>query len=397
MKSKFLIAGVGAAAGASAHTQTAPAALADPPSGTFRTYVAVGSDTIQDVWNGLSNSGGALAADSIASYDAFPQGSYIQTQSGGNSWLRPSGSTAGVKFLSAAVNGGTWPTPTGSAVVPASAASFARSSSGPVSGSGLTYIPFARDAVSVAFHTTTGLTSLNITTSQLTELYSGVNNPSNDTSTPGSGASVDVAVSGTGATATATIAGVAVQPKIPQPDSGTRKFFLGAIGVATPAVYIEPTASTLAENTGASIPNAGDLIPFSVAQWIAQVKGTQSSTIGTPAPTGYAIASVNGLAPTTGSGASTAPGALFGHATGGLFDVVPGTGVDASNKFERDTYNVIPTSFKTGTVAQQNLYTILGDQFGDLVQNGQSTLGTYGFGALAYAGDNTKELSGAFQ
>src|ERR1700712_2377113 len=90
-------------------------ASADPT----RPYAATGSDTIQDVWNGLTNDFGAVAP-SIASYNAFVvppasvvnatpalgvgYSSYIQTKTGGSFFLRPSGSGAGVQSLSAVWN-----------------------------------------------------------------------------------------------------------------------------------------------------------------------------------------------------------------------------------------------------------------------------------------------------
>jgi len=391
MKSKFLIAGVATVAVAGAISMAAPAAQADPtPAGTFRTYVATGSDTTQDVWNALSNVSPQIK--DVASYDAFPQGSYIQTQSGGNSWLRPSGSGNGVKFLSAAYDTSgsyTWPTSTGSAAVPTTDVSFARSSSGPTTGANddLTYIPFARDAVSVAYYPkTTGsptLTGLNLTTSELNSLYSGVD-VSGD----------QVTFSGTG---TPLINSVPVQPKIPQQGSGTRSFFLGAIGVGTLASYIsDPVTGGLAENDGGVLTTVGDLIPFSAAQWIAQTKGTVTSTV-----SGLEIASINGSAPTTGSGVSTAPGALFGGVdANGLYNTVPTGG---AGSFNRDTYNVVPSSFFGGsaTAAQITLRTKL-TSAGSLADPGVVSAGAktkitnYGFGNLSYVTDSTKYKHGIF-
>lgn len=409
MKPKFLLAGVAALATTGLLSMTAQPALADPPSGTFRAYVAVGSDTIQDVWNALSN-GGSPAVAGVASYDAFtnPTTDRIQVRSGGLYWKRPAGSGDGLAFLSRAYRGtGTWDastTPTGAFSahsIPKTDVAFARSSSRPASwtagGAGvddLTYIPLARDAVSVAYNNSGSsavLNNLNLTTSQLTELYSGVNNTANDTSTPGSGATVDVSVTGTTATDTATISktiggtpvNVTVHPRIPQPNSGTRKFFLTAIGVTTPALYVESPAnsSTLAENDGASIPTAGDLIPFSAAQWISQTRGTQTSTI-----SGLSIASINGTAATNGlTGASAAPGPLFGSTIGASpvrYNVEPTPGV---GNFNRDTYNVVDTNKLFGDATLQTRLT-------SDVNNAaaQSVIQSYGFGLLSYVGSITR-------
>ncbi|WP_300679841.1 hypothetical protein [Nocardioides sp.] len=372
MKSKFLITGVAAAAVASTIAMTAPSALADPPSGTYRTYAAVGSDTIQDVWNALANTGGALAGDDIASYDAFttPATTTIKTKAAGATFTRPTGSGEGVKALSAV-----WDSSyaghayKGTALVNGEV-DFARSSSRPSgTGTALTYVAFARDAVSVAYRPTTGLSAgLDLTTSQLTELYSGVNDSTND-----SGTAATVAI----VSGVPKINGVTVAPKIPQSGSGTRSFFLGAIGVTTPASYVETSTapSTLAENNGASIPNGGDLIPFSAAQWIAQTKGTTTSTI-----SGLEIAKVNGSAPTNGlTGASAAPGPLFGHTdANGRYDTTPATGVGT---FNRDTYNVADTANLGNDPVLANALTT------DVKSAAaRTTITNYGFGNLSYAG-----------
>jgi hypothetical protein len=372
-------------AGLLASTMTG--ASADPT----RPYAATGSDTIQDVWNGLSNDFGAVAP-SIASWDAFAgtdTGSQIKTKTGGNWFVRPAGSGNGQKSLSAvwdsAYTAHDWPTGSG-VKLDHEDVDFARSSGGPTAGTGLKFLPFARDAVSIAYNTTGALSGLNLTTGQITELYSGVDNAADSVVT----FSAQPATAGT----VVSINGVAVHPKIPQSGSGTRSFFLGAAGVTTLAPYISDPGTTaqggLPENDGTVLPNDGDLICFSAAQWIAQSNGKTTNTT-----TGLALASINGSAPTTGSAPNMSAGALFGAKNiSGDYNVVPGTGVGV---FNRDTYNVIPTSFIAGTSKQQALVSILASSGGIYGAGGKTVIKAYGFGTLSYATVSANWLDGAWK
>jgi hypothetical protein len=370
-------------------------ASADPT----RPYAAAGSDTIQDVWNGLTNDFGAVAP-SIASWNAFvvpPSGtaagtytSFIQTKSGGAWFLRPSGSGEGQKAVSAAWDPAyashQYPSGTG-AVLNHEDVDFGRSSGGPSAGTGLKFLPFARDAVSIAYNPYSTLTGLNLTTSEITELYNGVDNTGDSV--------VQFSEQPATASTVVTVNGVVVHPKIPQNGSGTRGFFLNAIGVTTAqlAPYIPVPNNTvdnggLPENDGNQIPNDGDLIPFSAAQWIAQNNGKSTDTT-----SGLALASINGSAPVSGTAPNMTAGALFGHKNlSGKYDQVPGTGVGV---FNRDTYDVVPTSFITGTAKQQALISILGAGIGGA--GGASVISSYGFGVLSYIGDTSKFLDGAWK
>jgi ABC-type phosphate transport system substrate-binding protein len=382
-----------AAAGLVASTM-GPAA-ADPT----RPYAATGSDTIQDVWNGLTNDFGAVVP-SVASWNAFvvpPAGtatgtytSFIQTKTGGSWFLRPSGSGEGQKAVSAVWDPGyaSHQYPAGGVVLNHEDVDFGRSSGGPAAGTGLKFLPFARDAVAIAYNPYSTLTAgLNLTTGQITELYNGVDNAADNV----------VTFSEQPATASTVVSvnGVVVHPKIPQSGSGTRGFFLGAIGVTTGqlAPYIPvpnnlPDTGGLPENDGTVLPNDGDLIPFSAAQWIAQKNGKQLNTT-----TGLELSSVNGSAPTTGSAPTMSAGPAFGHKNlSGKFDTVPLTGV---GNFNRDTYDVVPASFLTGTSKQQALMSILGSGIGGA--GGGSVISAYGFGVLSYIGDSSKFLDGAWK
>lgn len=377
-------------AGLLASTMTV--ASADPT----RPYSATGSDTTQDVWNGLTNDFGAVAP-SIASWDAFAgtdTGSQIKTKTGGNWFTRPAGSTNGARSLSAvwdaAFTNHDFPTGSGVALTHEDV-DFARSSSGPSTGTGLKYLPFGRDALSVAYNTTGALTGLNLSTGQLTELYSGVDN------------AADTVVTFSGQPATTTtnvfVNGVQVHVKIPQSGSGTRSFFLGAVGVGgsgQPALapYISDPGGTaqggLPENDGSVLSADGDLICFSAAQWIAQSNGKQPNTT-----TGLQLASVNGQAPTSGSAPNMTAGALFGAKNlSGDYNVVPGTGVGV---FNRDTFNIVPASFTAGgaTAKQSALVTILTGGINGPA--GKAVIRGFGFGTLSYATTSANWLDGAWR
>jgi hypothetical protein len=383
---KLLTVGIAAVACA----VVAAPAFADP----VRPYAAVGSDTIQDVWNGLTNDSTAVAP-SIASYNATSDGNayqLIQTKTGGAWFARPNGSGDGVKALSdvwdPAYTSNQWVAGGVTSTLNHQDVDFSRSSSGPNSGSGLTYAAFARDAVSVAYFTQTGLAAgQNFTTVQLKELYSGTADPS-DTSGV-------VTFSG----GMPFVNGTAVHPLIPQQSSGTRKFFLGAIGVTTLASYInDPATGGIPENNGGPIDTAGDIIPFSAAQWISQNTGKAVSTLNS----NLAIASINGAAAVSGTGTAMTQGPLFGtKSLSGDYSDTPGSGVGV---FERDTYVVYPTSFSGSgaTSKQTTLVSILtGGSPGQIGSTtAKSIIKAYGFGTLSYFGQTSSATAfkpGAFQ
>jgi hypothetical protein len=398
LKKKALIGGVAALASTAAIlSSTMAPASADPT----RPYAATGSDTIQDVWNGLTNDFGA-PIPSVASWNAFEGNpgsdaakSFIQSKTGGAWFLRPSGSGAGIQSLSAA-----WDPSFSSHLYPAGTGQplthqdvdFARSSGGPVAGTGLKFIPFARDAVSVAFKPSGALAAgLNLTTVQITELYSGVDNTSDPV--------VTFSAQPSTASTVVSVNGVAVHPKVPQNASGTRKFFLAAIGVAsggsTPALapYIADPGTAaqggVPENDGSVLANPGDLIPFSAAQWIAQENGKA-----TDSRAGLALANVNGLTATTGA-TPDVPGTLFGAKNpGGDFTTAPTGGV---GQFNRDTYDVVPTAFIGGTSKQQALVDTLGSQTGVYGSQAKAVIKSYGFGFLTYGGNSANWLDGNWQ
>ena len=280
-----------------------PTAHADPVSDS---YVAVGSDTLDASMNALTN--GTLAtgaavritagSSNLASYDAFGSAT-ISTTSGGPYFTRPSGSGAGVTALMASIQGTSYGSP---AVNIAGQVDIARSSSGPGTNASATgkliYVPYARDAVAYAYYPDPAhLGDLdNLTTAQLKSLYQ---------------------------TGTQVIGSTTVTPLIPQATSGTRKFFLSAIGVSTDATcgMSTCTTSTLPEND-ATVLTPGTVIPFSSANWIAQANLVAQNTI--PGTGVVKLGAPDSIAPFTGTAPSLVPAPAF-----------------YTSAFGRDTYLVV--------------------------------------------------------
>jgi hypothetical protein len=243
---------------------TVAPAYADPAANSFPPLAGVGSDTTQDVLNGLAaGSGGGISA--IGSYNATGTAT-IQTRSTGGAFARPNGSGNGVKALSASVNtGGSRVFPAGSGVDITGQVDFARSSSAPSSslgGTDLTFIPFARDAVTFAVSAASDFPrdialgaasqdALSPAPFTLRNIYRGTVTRYSDSD----------------------FNQVTIRPIIPQAGSGTRSFWLGALGLTEGTIVGTPTTdlNNLAqEHDGSSITAMGDIMPFSIAQFIAQ-------------------------------------------------------------------------------------------------------------------------------
>ncbi|MEU6539279.1 Ig-like domain repeat protein [Streptomyces sp. NPDC047000] len=314
-------------------------AYADPtPAGTFRQLVGTGSDTTQDVLNALAGddvNGKSYTASAvksangagIASYDAIEPGtgsagSNITTRSGGPSFLRPNGSGKGRLALSEALTGDKYPDSSG--VTIKGQVDFARSSSGPsTSGTALTYIPFARDAVGIAVK---GAALGDLSVDQLHDIYSGTLTVLN---------------------------GQTLHPKIPQSGSGTRKFFLSAIGLTDST--LSPAVPTVQENQAdAALTEDGALAPFSVGSWIAQINGVAPDYSKDAAAAGGHLAAVTlpgdsgATSPVTTVNGRIAPvNAYYENSTFGrdVYNVVPSRAIDPTGVFfDKDLYDVFVTS-----------------------------------------------------
>lgn len=303
------VLGLGIAAGAV--VLAAGPALADPPSGITPAptdIVSVGSDTIQAVEDQFSldyNAQSPAPASSFYSFDATGT-STITTKSGCAAITRPNGSGAGISALKAGAK-------TGSSFC----VDIARSSRGPAAGDGsngaLAFVAFAKDAVTWSANSTTNAPK-SLTTQQLDAIYSC------DASILGKGATGPVTWNEVGGKGTAK-----VEPVIPQAASGTRAFFLSKIGVTTLGTCVQPANSTVEENEGIdpifTTNSANIVFPYSVAVYLAQsVHGHSAGMQGK-----LKLHSVNGTAPTTGTGAATKINPAFPYSRS-VYNVVRDSG-----------------------------------------------------------------------
>jgi ABC-type phosphate transport system substrate-binding protein len=258
MLSKLL---AGSAAAATLVALAAGPALADPPKGVTpkaTDVVGVGSDTTTFALDQLSHDYNAShkSGAKLYSWDALNPttgavGDPIVTKAGCASIPRPDGSSAGITALDANTADGT-----GFCI------DFARSSRGrastdpPYATGGIAFTALAGDAVTYATRSkAAGGTNApaNLTTAQLASIYECNVTNWDQLTPPGPNA---------------TIAAF-----LPQSGSGTRSFFLTALGGGvTPITPGACVNSTVQENEGVdpqlNSPNA--IVPFSVAKYIAE-------------------------------------------------------------------------------------------------------------------------------
>lgn len=272
-------------------------ASADPVAGG---YAAVGSDTLEASMNALVNGTTVTGAsvrvygggNAIGNFDAFGSATIV-AKSGGPSMVRPSGSGNGVTALTDSIRGAAalW-----NNVNIAGQVDIARSSSGNTTNANgnLLYVPYARDAVSYAYDCNGCAASdeavlSTLTKAELTQVY--------------------------GATGPSVIRGVTINPRLPQAASGTRQFFLTALGYSK--TYLSPavpsgdnTSGGPQENDATVLSNSAvtnEIIPFSVANWVAQSNGVAPSTmVGT-----VKLGQPTGVVPFTGTAPALVPNSTF--------------------------------------------------------------------------------------
>jgi hypothetical protein len=312
--------GVVAVAVASATLLGGLAANADPASGNYPVLAGVGSDTIQDAMNGM-----ATVIPTIGSYDATAPASdtnttTITTRSGGPAFTRPNGSGAGINALSASIDGSAF-----NGTVITGQVDFARSSSGPSSsfpGTNLTYIPFAKDAVSYAVNEASDFprdipegsaaaAASNPTALTLWNIYHCT------------------ATSYTDSNANS----VTIIPLLPQSGSGTRKFWDSTFGLTEGSLpsCVTDLNGSVEEHNGSALTGPGDIMPFSISQFIAQ--GNWQSLPSVVQERRYAaqLGAVDGIKPYILSGAGT---------TASPYSLVQ----NPAFEINRLVYNVVATS-----------------------------------------------------
>lgn len=313
-----------------------PPAGADPKQATA--FIGAGSDTTQDIMNALAGfvngnnfvpvqSSAPSGLRQLTSWDAIGS-TCITPKAGGQTFVRPNGSTNGRRALSRAIDGTAWPTTTADCGGPKTITGlvdYARSSAGPpAAGTVLTYIPFGRDALSFAYYRNGGAPVTTLTSAQLTSLFT-------------SGAQI--------------VDGVEIVPCGIQTGSGTYQSWNTAVGVnqATETTATTPcnnagSGARVQENDAAGLKAKGDsatllgkqvIIGFSAANFIAQNNGFAPSQLAA----GVDLGAVDALGkPYTGTTPPLAASATF----------------YASGTYGRDVYNVLPTS-RVGGLAGSNV------------------------------------------
>ena len=292
-------------------------ALADPINGSGKPVtpketdiVGVGSDTIQFLLDQFSFDYNKThkTGPRLYSWDALnPKTGLtdnISLKSGCTKIARPNGSSAGVATLAA----NTKTTDKKAFCADFARSSRGRSSSDPSRGpGGIQFVSLGKDAVTFATNATTNAPA-NLTTAQLNSIYScSVTNWHQ--------------VGGKNAP---------IKAELPQTSSGTRAFFLTAIGLGTsgPGGCVTSTAE---ENEGVNAVLKGPnvIFPYSIGKFIAEkfhsAKCVNAACTGSPACHPKAgqnrfgcdthgsmvLRNINGTKPTTGTGAKTVINAHF--------------------------------------------------------------------------------------
>ncbi|MFF3950696.1 hypothetical protein ACFYYN_38710 [Streptomyces sp. NPDC001902] len=294
-KRKFAVAVIGAA-GLLTGTVCGSVAVADPSGApAFRQLSGVGSDTTQDVMNGMAQSITIGGQKVIGSYDATGSAK-ITTKSGTTCTIdRPNGSGAGRNALVASLQAGD------------NCLDFARSSSlslGAVDPD-LTYVPFAVDGVTYAI---TGSSQIprKLTLNDLKQIYT---------------CNKDYVGTAPNFTMTA---------YLPQAGSGTRNFWESTVGISDtdvkngvyPCIKDAKGGNPVQEHDGRILDDKS-IVPFSIAQYNSQSTQTIAD--------------------------------LRGKAVLGTIDGIAPTVLNSSFGVKRDVYNVIPTS-KVGTAPWSTVF-----------------------------------------
>ncbi|MCB8906825.1 MULTISPECIES: substrate-binding domain-containing protein [unclassified Streptomyces] len=300
---------------------------AGPPQ--FRQLSGVGSDTTQDVMNGLADVVTVNGQKVIGSYDATGSANITTKSAATNpncTIARPNGSGAGRSALLNSLQAGN------------GCLDFARSSSLSLGAAnpGLTYVPFAVDAVSYAI-TPGSAIPRKLTLADLKAIYHC------DPAYVGAGPNYDMTV------------------YLPQAGSGTRSFWQSQMGITEadvvagiyPCIKDKKGTAPVQEHDGRVLDDKS-IVPFSIAQYQSQSSQTIADLRGRAI-----LGTVDGLSPTV---------------------LNSGFGV------KRDVYNVIPTS-KVGVSPWSDVF--VGPNSGVCKQT--SVINTYGFATNPNCGDTTKQ------
>ncbi|MFC1403802.1 MULTISPECIES: substrate-binding domain-containing protein [Streptacidiphilus] len=298
------------------------------PSGTptYRQLAGVGSDTTQGVMNAMSNAITINGTKVIGSYDATGSAT-IATQSGAacQAVARPNGSGAGRTAL------------LNSLTAADGCLQFSRSSSLNTTASipGLTYVPYAIDAVTYAITPKSSIPR-NLSLADLHSIYTCDPNY------------------------VGTAPNYSIHALLPQAGSGTRSFWETTVGISDtdvvsgkyPCISDTKNGKPIEEHDGRVLDDTS-IAPFSIAQYIAQESGTITD--------------------------------LRGSALLGNIDGTPSLLLNTGATATREVYNVIPSS-KVGTAPYSTVF--VGGT--SLICQQTSIIKNYGFGLDANCGDTSK-------
>jgi len=325
-RKKALIAAAAGLGALSLTLAALPTASADPEGApTYRELAGGGSDTTMDLMNALSQVVEINDVKVIGSYNASPSTTekFKTKDKAECEFTRAyaNGSGSGVKALAASLAAGD------------GCFQFARSSSSlkPTDPAGLTFIPYAKDAVTIAVRSD-GSVAKDWTLNEVIAIYKCENTN--------------------------------VVPVLPQSGSGTRSFWLGKLGI-TEAQITDKTYPCLLpksqggtgveytqEHDGRQL-KANEIQPYSIAVWQAQATGAA------PDRRGMSVLGVlDGKAPTLLNSSSTL--------TRNVYNVVPTDKVLDTNSTEYKVFVGKDSLLcqETATIGQQGFGTI-GDTCGD--------------------------------
>lgn len=303
------------------------AALADPNGApTQRVLAGVGSDTTYNVMNGLSDVVTIGGVKQLASYDPIPSSSLISPKAAANcqNLVRPNGSSAGRSALLNALTPGN---PIFGCYDWGRSSSLNTAAVASVTG-GLTYVPFGTDAFTYAVK-------------------------------KGSDIPRDLGLEDVRSIYRCEVEGIT--PYIPQAGSGTRQYWLQQMGITEAQVTstytcIKDTKSgnIVQEHDGRVLSANNEIVPFSIANYVAQGAGVQADLRGSAD-----LANLDG-----NSSLSAADGTTL----------------------NRSVYNMIPTT-KLATAPWSTVF--VGGS--SLVCQNPATIQKYGFGLHPSCGDTSAQ------
>ncbi|MER6400309.1 PstS family phosphate ABC transporter substrate-binding protein [Kitasatospora sp. NPDC059973] len=318
-----------AAIATSLATVVAGTASADPSvTPAAQDIVSAGSDTTQAVstrfstdYNAYLTSIGDTTSPRYYSWDATGS-TNITLKSGASSIVRPNGSGAGITELNTS----------------GSALDVARSSRAPKSTDPASdiFVAFAKDAVTWSANSG-GHAPASLTAAQLKGIY-------------------DCSITNW-TQINASLTNATIKPWLPQASSGTRAFFLTAIGNPTVGSCVQDGPE---ENEGVDTRLAGadTVFPYSVASYLSQTVGGHSTP--TSAPASLTLRNVGTLVPVnTTTNTINAP--------------------FAASAFGRVVYNVVRDAEWTATNAHGTALRAIFGPSGWICSNGTNDIKSYGF------------------